>query len=437
MMDHEAVFKKIHAVGSAALTLDIENSHSGNISIKGKDQCGNDMLAITATGSQKGELTREKICFPALNKINYGYFKSSSETDIHTRILQLPGINATMHGHTKMVTVVTLDDAPIPKEKSRTPLIPIDPLGARYLKHVPVDWFPVACGSREMSETVGERLQTSKVTVVQAHGAFAKGASLEEAFFNLCLLEHSGEVLFYSGILGTDLDLAHKKYSDLAPILEKNMPDFTADLDGRVDFADEPDTVEMFTNLGFRAFESRYSPFHAGSVSMRGSSTILYLPKMSLPRELPGPMLEVSLRPGAQDSYDWELDMHRFIYGNSPMKAVVHCYSSEVEALSLYTMQNKTEGAQKIIPIDAEGGFLYPSIPLLPPNPDPDALCRALLEYKVAIVECGGIWSCGEQSPGEAFRHISSAKDISFYRIMAKMRNLNLAAMEPERARNW
>ncbi|MFA6449140.1 MAG: class II aldolase/adducin family protein [bacterium] len=436
MMDKDAVFKKIRAVGSAALTLDIENSHSGNISIKGKDKFGNDMLAITATGSQKGELTKEKICYPSLNKINFGYFKSSSETDIHTRILQLPGVNATMHGHTKMATVVTIDDAPAPKTNPRAPMIPVDPLGTRYLRQVPVDWFPVACGSKEMSETVGERLASNKACIVQAHGAFAKGGTVDEAFFNLCLLEHSGEVLYFSGILGTDLELARKRLGDLLPALEKAMPDYSAELDGKVDFADEPETVEMFTSLGFRAFESRYSPFHSGSASIRGASALLYVPKISLPRDIPGPMLEVSLGSGGEKD-EYELEMHRFIYANTPFKAVVHCYPSEVEALSLNVMQNETKGSAKIIPIDAEGGFLYPAIPILPAPPDPDLLCRALLEYKVAIVECGGIWSCGEQSPGEATRHISSAKDISFYRIMAKMRGLNIAAMEPERARNW
>jgi ribulose-5-phosphate 4-epimerase/fuculose-1-phosphate aldolase len=436
-MDRDEIFRKIRAVGSAALTLDIENSHSGNISIKCKDERGTDLLAITATGSQKGELTKEKICYPALDKINYGYFKSSSETDIHANILHIPGVNATMHGHTKKATIVTLDDDPMPKKNPRAPLVPLDPLGARYLKQIPVDWFPVASGSKEMADTVSLRLETNPTTIVQAHGAFAKGASLEEAFFNLCLVEHSGEVLHFCEILGVDMERARKKVSELAPALDKAMPDFSAADDDRVDFADEPDTVEMFKTMGFRIFESRYSPVHSGSMSVRASSTLLYLPKAALPRELAGPMLEAELRNSNAACGDPDLDMHRFIYNNTPIKALVHCYSSEVEAMAISMMQNNDGKTTKVIPLDAEGGFLYPAIPILPPNPDPDTLCRALLEYHMVIVEHGGLWSSGEQSVGEALRHVSSIKDICYYRIMAKMRGLNISAMEPERARNW
>lgn len=433
-MDREAIFKKIHAVGSAALTLGIENSHSGNISIKCCDERGNDMIAITATGSQKGELTREKICYPALDKINFGYFKSSSETDIHTGILRMPGMNSTVHGHTRMATVVTLDDAPVPRKNPRQPLIPIDILGARYLKSVPVDWFSVASGSKEMAETVALRLRDNRVGIVQAHGAFAGGGTLQEAFFYLCLVEHSGEVIYYSDILGVDTDLARKRLAEVIEIPERALPEFSAEHDEQIDFSDEPDTVEMFNVMGFRIFESRYTPFHSGTMSMRCSNTLLYLPKAALPHDLPGPMLELPLKASAEN--DPDLTMHRTIYENTPLKSVLHVYISEVEAVVLAAMQGKIRES-RVIPIDAEGGFLYPSIPILPAEASPDELCRALLEYKIAIVEHGGVWSVGEQSIGEAMRHVSSLKDICYYRIMAKMRGLDVASMEPERAKNW
>jgi hypothetical protein len=55
----------------------------------------------------------------------------------------------------------------------------------------------------------------------------------------------------------------------------------------------------------------------------------------------------------------------------------------------------------------------------------------------MAVVVGGGVWAAGEQAVGEALRHVSSIRDICFYRIMAQSRGLNLAAMEPERARSW
>lgn len=433
-MDRDEIFRKISAVGRAALTLDIENSHSGNISVKCRDEDGEDLLAITATGSQKGELTMSKICFPALDKTNYGHFKASSETDIHAMILKVPGVNATMHGHTKLATVVTLDDAPMPKQNPRAPMNPVDPLGARHLGQVPVDWFSVASGSREMAETVARRLGERPACMVQAHGAFAAGASLEQAFFSLCLVEHSGEVIHFSDILKVNRAAAEARAAALEPALKQDMPGYSPDLNGRVDFADEPDTVDMFTRAGFRIFESRYSPFHTGSMSMRCSRTMLYAPKASMPHDLPGPLLEAPLQGDAGDA---ELEIHRAIYEHTPLKAIVHCYASEAQAVSLCYTDEELARAPRVIPVDAEGGFLYPAIPVLPPRPDPGVLARALLDYRVVIVAFGGVWAAGEQSVGEAIRHISSAKDICYYRIMGTMRGLNLAAMEPERAKNW
>jgi len=441
-MDRDQIFRKLSAVGRAALTIGLENSHSGNLAIKSSDDSGREVLAITATGAQKGELTPDKICFPALAQTNYGYFKASTETDIHARILGLPGVKASMHGHTKLAMVVSMDDAPAPKENPRAPLIPADPLGARYLGEVPVDWFKVQSGSPEMTETIPKRLAAHPACIIQDHGAFARGASLEEALFYLAVLEHSGQVLFFSEILKADLASARKKAAELRPRLLSALPDYVTDQDARRDFADEPDTMETFLATGFRIFESGYSPFHTGSLSLRGAKTLLYLPKAALPRELSGPMLELPLEPGGRSDPDSrrpnpELDLHRAIYRRTPFKSLAHCYIAEAQAQALAAAAEPGERPTRIIPFDTEGGFLYPAIPVLPPEPNPDDLCRALMDYRIAIVAFGGVWAAAEQAVSEALRHVSSIKDICFYRIMAKWRGLNISALEPKRAKTW
>jgi len=438
-LDRAEIFKQIRAVGRALLTADLENSHSGNISVRVRDEAGRDYLAITATGSQKGELTPDKICYPALTSTNYGHFKASSETDIHALILQLPGANATIHGHTKWATVVTLDDDGMTKQNPRRPLRPVDPLALRYLTEVPVDWYPVACGSVEMADGIALRLADHPSCMVQAHGTFVRGGSLAEAMFYLCLTEHAGYVLGLLGLLGADVDAIRRQADKMRPGLEQSLPAYDAEQNGRVDFADEEDTVELFLTEGFRAFESRYSPFHTGSMSIKTAGTLLYLPHATMPRDLPGPMLEFPLPGGdeAERRWGWDLKMSRHIFKETPLKALAHFYPAEVDALSLASLDALARGTPKIIPIDAEGGFLYPSIPVLPPDPDPDLLCRTLLDYKMAAVAFGGVWAAGEQSVGEALRHVSSLRDICFYRIMAQSRKLNLDGMAPERAKSW
>lgn len=442
----EQIFSIIRAVGRAALTVDIENTHSGNIAMRFADEKGQECLAITATGSPKGDLTPDKVCYPALTETNFGYFKSSSETDIHALILQLPGVNASMHGHTKTATVVTMDDAPHPRPNPRAPFIPADPLGARYLGEVGVDYFKVASGSRDMADGIRARLEQNVATIVQEHGAFARGKTLTEALFYLCLIEHSAEVIFWGQAAGADLAAARERIGARRAALREELPDYAAEEDGRVDFADEPDTVENFLTVGYRVFESRLSPFHTGSMSVRGATSMLFLPKASLPRELGGPMMEVALKnnervraraPLCDARGEYELEMHRAIYRDTPLKTVVHCYPSEVEVEAMLTPREAGGKTARIIPVDVEGGFLYPAIPVLAAGPDPEELCKAVLDYHMAVVEGGGIWAAGEQALFEAVRHVSSAKDICRYRIMARLRGLDLAAMEPKRSRTW
>ena len=149
----EEIFRLFQAVGRASLLADIQDSHSGNMAVKVKGEDGSDVIVITAAGSQKGDLEPEQICFLSATETDYGYYKASSETDIHQRILRLPGVGASMHAHTKELAIATLDDEPKP---ARPPdFVPIDPLGRHVLgERVAVDWFAVPSGSPEMAETV-------------------------------------------------------------------------------------------------------------------------------------------------------------------------------------------------------------------------------------------------------------------------------------------
>jgi hypothetical protein len=164
---------------------------------------------------------------------------------------------------------------------------------------------------------------------------------------------------------------------------------------------------------------------------------MLYLPKASLPHDLAGPMLEVPLVSSPGDAEPAELEAHRTLYRQTPFKALAHCYLAEAQAQALALAPEPGGKLARILPIDAEGGFLYPAIPVLPADPDPAELCRALLDYRIAIVNFGGVWAAAEQAVGEALRHVSSCKDICWYRIMAKLRGLDVSALEPKRAKSW
>ena len=436
-MKPEDIAKLFRAIGAASLKYDIENSHSGNIAMKWLDEEGTPLIAITATGCQLGDLEIEQICFPGLDKTTYGYYKASSETDIHAAILSIPGTYGSMHGHTKYATIETMDDRAKPLKEPLPPLRPIDSLGFYHLrKEVPVRWYRIPVGSREMVEYIPSDLRDHLATIVQGHGTFVKGHSVEHAFYNLCLVENSGYILHLTRHLGIDVSrLQDRIYHSPERFFSKSPKPYVTESNHRCDFKDEPDTVSNFLKTGRRIFESRLSPFHTGSISLRCVDTILYAPKASMPEGLPSPLLELPLQPERGD--DIELLTHKLIYQESALQCVIHTYVPEAEAMIHYIYPHEELPRNRIVPIDGEGGFLYLVIPVLPPEVDSDTLIRNLVVYNIVIIQGGGVWSVGEQALSEVLHHPSSLKDICFYRIWALARGLDISKIEPEKSKSW
>lgn len=458
-------------VGRASLIADLQDSHSGNMAVRFRDGDGNDRIAITATGSQKGDLEPDQICFLSPDITDYGYYKASSETDIHAGILAQPDVRATCHAHTKELIVVTLDDDDKPNQPP--PFRPIDPLGYYHLGgEVPVDWLAVPSGSIEMTRRVQERMRDHHATIVQGHGTFSKGRTLQEAFFLVAVANHSGYLVRLCRKLGVNVEgLRAKIAADPDACFQFRPPDYTIDDDHVCDFPEETEILREFRKAGARIFESRLSPFHTGSISVRGVKTMLYAPKASMPREVGGPLRIVPLEARENDDVrgalaardldspgtpietrdetqatrqlvrlngdDAELAIHRAIYAHSDYQTVMHCCIAEAEALSHVVYPGESGPADRVVPVDAEGSFLYLVIPVVPPKTDAATLVRLLHDYKVVIVRGGGVWAVGQQSVSEVLHHPSSVREICLYRIGAFERGLDLGKMEPKKAKKW
>jgi L-fuculose-phosphate aldolase len=429
------LLREFQALGRASLLYDIQDSHSGNMAVRRTNERGEDEIVITATGSQKGDLEPSQICFLSATETDYGYYKASSETDIHARILALPGVRASMHAHLKDLILATLDDAPKP---ARPPdFVPVDPLARHHLgAAIPVDWFAVPSGSPELARVIPERLAAHPLTIIFGHGAMAKGRSLREAFFRLCVGNYAGAVVRSLEKLRVDLDAVRSAIAaDPGRAFAGRPPDYDVEGDDRSDFRDEEEILREFVKAGHRIFESRLSPFHTGSMSVRGVATMLYAPKASMPREVGGPLLSVPLAPAPGD--DAEAALHKAIYATSDFQSVMHCHIPEAEASARFVYPGERAPADRIIPIDAEGSFLYLVIPVLPPGVPAAELIRSLHDYKVAVVRGGGVWAVGAQSLSEVLHHPSSLREICLYRIGAVERGLDLRRMEPAKAKRW
>jgi ribulose-5-phosphate 4-epimerase/fuculose-1-phosphate aldolase len=429
------LLREFQTLGRASLLCDIQDSHSGNMAVRRTNERGEDEIVITATGSQKGELEPNQICFLSATETDYGYYKASSETDIHARILRLPGVRASMHAHLKDLILATLDDAPKPAKPPD--FVPVDPLARHFLGDVlPVDWFAVPSGSPELARIIPERLADHPLTIIFGHGAMVKGRSLREAFFRLCVGNYAGAVVRAMEKLRVDVGAVRSAIAaDPGHAFAGAPPDYEIEGDERSDFRDEEEILREFIKAGHRIFESRLSPFHTGSMSVRGVDEMLYAPKASMPRDVGGPLVRVPLAAAPAD--DAETALHKAIYAASDFQTVMHCHIPEAEASAHYVYPGESAPADRIIPVDAEGSFLYLVIPVLPPGVPTGELIRCLHDYKVAVVRGGGVWAVGAQSLSEVLHHPSSLREICLYRIGAVERGLDLRRMEPPKAKRW
>ncbi|RFT16373.1 MAG: L-fuculose phosphate aldolase [Candidatus Saccharicenans subterraneus] len=453
----EEVFRLFRSIGRASLLYDIQDSHSGNMAMRWRNEAGEEMVVITATGSQKGDLEPNHLCYLSTAETDFGYYKASSETDIHVRILSIPGVQASMHAHCKEVVMATLDDRPAPK--TPPPFVPVDPLAFYHLgPEIPVDWFAVPSGSPEMAKTIPTRLAEHPLTIIYGHGAMTRGRSLKEAFYNLCLANNAGYIVRL-----LERQTALKEVSRLEKpevrvrifehqdeFLEKlrgeirSAPErhfhfrpapYNVEIDGRCDFPEEEEILKEFRKAGNRIFESRLSPFHTGSMSVRGVDYLLYAPQASMPYEVGGALLKPPLAPQPGD--DRELELHKKIYAGSDFQTIMHCYVPEAEAHAHYVYPGENQPLTRIIPVDAEGSFMYLAIPVVGPEVSDDELIRLLHDYKMVVVRGGGVWAVGSQSLSEVLHHPSSLREICLYRIAAIERGLDLRSMEPEKGRRW
>ena len=212
-------------------------------------------------------------------------------------------------------------------------------------------------------------------------------------------------------------------------------PGHTIDDDEACDFPEEKEILAEFRKSGARIFESRLSPFHTGSMSVRGVKSLLYAPKASMPREIGGPLRELPLE--IQDGDTPELRRHKEIYAGGDFQTIMHCYVPEAEASAHFVHPGETEPLSRLIPIDAEGSFIHLAVPVVAAQTRVEELIRLLHDYMMVIVRGGGVWAVGGQSLSEVLHHPSSLREICLYQIGAHELGLDLRPMEPEKAKKW
>ncbi|NTW04491.1 MAG: aldolase [Peptococcaceae bacterium] len=169
-------------IGQNLFFAGLNNSHSGNISIRIDDK-----IIITRRGSMLGNLSHRDLITTSLYKIDDTTCQASSELGVHKAIyLNTPAL-AILHAHPPHVIALSL------LEKNQ--LIPIDAEGLYLLPSVPVLSPGISIASQELESTLPTILKDNRIAVIKGHGTFAIGKDLVETLHLTSSLEHSCKIL--------------------------------------------------------------------------------------------------------------------------------------------------------------------------------------------------------------------------------------------------
>ncbi len=187
----DEILKEFQKVGWGMYVAGLQNSHSGNLSIR----LGNRMI-ITRRGSMLGFLESEDLVEMRIDEEDSMMAIASTEFHIHREIYRKTDALAVAHAHLISATALSLlyDE-----------IIPVDVEGAYLIKKVPVLSFKLASGSKEMAEVIPKYLKDYPIVMARGHGAFSIGETLEEAFYYCSSLENSAKIAMMLIQAGEDI----------------------------------------------------------------------------------------------------------------------------------------------------------------------------------------------------------------------------------------
>lgn len=402
--------KDIINIGKAMLELGLQNTHCGNISVRVDDD-----IFITKTGSMKGHLKETDIVQPGLYEPESGLFQASSETGTHKKILEYAG--SAVHAHSMSATLLSYLTEVIE---------PLDILGKKHLGLIPVVEFEYPVGSREMEEEIPKILKNNKGMIIKTHGPMIRGANVFEAFFHLNISDYTSEILL-------NLNMLKVPVQSLPVMNYPKIDDYSVP-PGKGDTKDI-ELIKQFKIVASDMFSMKLSPFHTGSISVQDGKEMLFSPFASSPGYFDNDIYRVDIK----DAYkDYFYNLHQAVYRYSHAQAAVFTHSPQAVVQGFRSIR---AGEDRIIPLDAEGGYLYPAVPIVLPDADLKVIIKKAERYKMVLIAGVGALAIGH-TPTHCIHHNSSLKNISFLKtqleIMEKTETIkDISRFLDKRGKEW
>ncbi len=166
----------------------LNDSHSGNASIFDGQN-----LWVTPSGCCGDTLeSADLLVCPLQGDPPAG---ASLDAPLHQAVYRHnPAARAVLHSHGPWSIALTL---------SGGDFVPVDFEGRYYFDRVPVLDIPPARYTADSPEAVAKTLARHRICLVQGHGVYAAGGSLDEAYKWTCSLESSARIAGLGRLMGT------------------------------------------------------------------------------------------------------------------------------------------------------------------------------------------------------------------------------------------
>jgi ribulose-5-phosphate 4-epimerase/fuculose-1-phosphate aldolase len=461
LSDFAAIHDRFQTVGSALMRVNLNNTHSGNMSCR--DPRSAERFWITASGSPCGSLTPADLVAVRFSDLGHeGPARPSSEANTHRRVLELPGVNACVHCHAIASTLIGFETPQKPifllasgPNQMEHLFQPVDVWGATLLGAVTVGAYQHTVGSSEMERRIRAYLREAPVTIVKGHGPFARGASLVECLHYLSVLENSAATVIALRRRGVDtlaLQRAVRSVGSRAvfgwtpPSLDG--PDRPAEPVG------DAATRCEFTDWLAYNFDLGLGAFGTGSMSRKLSADeMLFCPMSAAPHGIEAALQRIALRPKRDEAVNPQVRLHRLVYTRTPFNACLLAASplASAEALTALAAADgiaapagqpeaigrpATQGPV-VAPIDAEAAHYKVRLPVAHPwTLAVDAAEGLIPDLLQAGNGCGLIAGCGviaggEKNLAQAAYRVALAERVARFRIEVDLNHRVLGGPGP------
>ncbi len=445
--DINAIYEYFRNIGDAIRRVNGNNTHSGNLSAVDPDDPGR--FYTTASGSQIGALIPRDIVPIRFEEVSWGDGRASTESNIHRRILSIPGVNACIHCHHILSTIMSFDNrdrqlflkylGDDSEGNQEFIFQPVDIHGAFLIGGVMAGAYKQPVGSIEMENRIPAYLAESPLTLVKGHGPFTRGSSLEECLLHLSVFESSATVALNLARRGIDPGPIQNRIAEQGP--DSIFPAYPRKKSGPAPAGsqvEDESTIREFDHWAAYVYDMMIGAFGTGSMSRKVTADeMIFCPMSAIPAGMGLPLIRTSTR--IRDEDDFEIMLHKLIYTNTNSTTCIMASNPLVTAEGMAILAGRfggeallgelpdipydRESHPVVAPIDAEAIYLNPRLGLVdsshlnnrsPENP----ILNMLRWHKGCCVVGGfGVIASGDTTLEQAAHNLASAERIGRFRI--------------------